>query len=232
MVNALVQRDVSVVCIDLDRSKVAAAFERFGKAVLPLKGDVADSASIRSAIEHGVQHFGRIDICVACAGIGTAGSLRLIDAENFDSHLRVNVTGAFNTIQACLTELAASKGYVLVLGSLAGIIAPPGLGAYGVSKAAVESLADAWQRELRFLGIDVGVAYLSWVDTDMVRVAETQSSAFVEMRRGLPWPLTRTMTVEQAVTALVVGIDKNSRRIFQPGYLRAVFRCVVAGRGH
>jgi len=132
------------------------------------------------------------------------------------------VLGAFNTVQACVTPLTETHGYVLVVASLAAIVAPPGLGAYGTSKAALEALGTSWAVELAPFGVRVGVAYLSWVDTGLVTDAERDSPAFAAMRAGLPRPLRRTMPVDRAASTLVRAVDRRARRVFAPRALRAV----------
>jgi len=61
---------------------------------------------------------------------------------------------------------------LLLVSSLAAIVHIPGLASYNVSKAGVEALGDTLRPELRHLGVRVGVAHMTFVDTDMVRGAD------------------------------------------------------------
>jgi len=211
-----------VACVDVDAAGAQAVADRLGSHALPLVADVADRPSLTAAVATTLERFGRLDVCIANAGIGTGGALRHVDAPTVARHLQVNVLGAFNTVQACVAPLGDTHGYVLVVASLAAIVAPPGLGAYGASKAAVEALGAVWAAELAPLGIRVGVAYLSWVDTGLVTDAERDSPAFAAMRAGLPRPLRRTMPVDRAAATLVRAVDRRARRVFEPRALRAV----------
>jgi len=64
-------------------------------------------------------------------------------------------------------------------------------------------------------GVDVGVAYFSFLDTDLVRGA-LENPAVKLIRERTPWPLSQTSRVEPAVEAAVRGIEKRSRAIAYP----------------
>ena len=64
------------------------------------------------------------------------------------------------------------RGYVLVVASVAAVVHAPGLAAYAASKAGVEAFSDSLRTEVTHLGVDVGVGYFHWIDTDMVRGAD------------------------------------------------------------
>ena len=95
-----------------------------------------------------------------------------MSVENFRRVMAVNVEGTFNVAKATLPHLIESKGYFLAVASLASAFGPPGLGAYGASKAATEALANTLRSESVHLGVDVGVAYFSWLATDLVKTAD------------------------------------------------------------
>jgi NAD(P)-dependent dehydrogenase (short-subunit alcohol dehydrogenase family) len=214
----------SVALLDVDPDAAARVAERCGERALAIRADITDLASLQSAAAATVDRFGRIDVCVANAGIGVAGSLRHLDPDAFDAQFRVNVGGTFRTVRACLPELEKSKGYLVLIASLSSIAAPPGLGAYGASKAATESLGDVLRIELAHLGIAVGVAYFTWIATDLVEGAEREQRAFKVMRDNMAWPAKRVIAVDDAIEALVRGIAKRSRRIIAPGFIRGLLR--------
>ena len=72
-------------------------------------------------------------------------------------------------MKAAVPHLERSRGCVLVVSSVVAVIQAPGLGGYAPSKAAVEAFADVLRVEASALGLDVGAAYLSLVDTEMLR---------------------------------------------------------------
>jgi NAD(P)-dependent dehydrogenase (short-subunit alcohol dehydrogenase family) len=133
--------------------------------------------------------------------------------------LQVNVVGVWRTIHPALEALIARRGYILVIASAAAIIAPPGLGAYGASKAGVENLCDTLRVELAPHGVDVGVAYFSWIDTDMVGSVRA-NPGYAAMRDALTWPTTTELPATAAAEALVEGIERRARRVVAPGWVR------------
>ena len=75
--------------------------------------------------------------------------------------------------------------------------------------------------EVAHRGVRVGVAYLSWVDTDMVRGGD-EDEIFAEQRRRLPWPASRTSSLDAAVSRLVAGISRRSAHVYVPAWVRVV----------
>ena len=101
----------------------------------------------------------------------------------------------------------------------------PGLGAYGASKAGVENLGDTLRREVKHLGVDVGVVYLLFIATDMVEGAEAHGEIFKAMRANFAGPLNKLLPVSKAVDGIELGIEKRARRVCVPkGLMGALFR--------
>jgi hypothetical protein len=67
--------------------------------------------------------------------------------------------------------------------------------------------------------VEVGVAYLSWTDTDMVRGAD-QDEVLAEMRGRLPWPANRTGRLEPAVERIADGVARRSAHVYGQGWVR------------
>jgi len=213
-----------VALVDVDHDAARTVAEEIGESALPLGADITDMASLESAVDATVQRFGGIDLAVANAGFATAGSLRHLDLDAFDAQIRVNLGGTYRTVRACLPALEESKGYLVINASLSAIQAPPGLGAYGASKAAAETLGDVLRIELADLGIDVGVAYFAWIGTDLLTGGEREQPAFRVLRESMRWPLKKVIPVDEAVEALVRGIGRRSDRIMAPGVVRPLYR--------
>jgi NAD(P)-dependent dehydrogenase (short-subunit alcohol dehydrogenase family) len=212
-----------VALLDLDAEGVERAAAGLGDAVWA-GCDITDRDAVAAAIEQVVADCGGIDVCISNAGIATAGTVRHLDPDVLAAQLNVNLTGNWRAIHACLPHVIARRGYVLGVASLAALVAPLGLGAYGASKAGLEQLLDVLRIEVRHLGVDVGVAYFSWVDTDMVRGTERQHPGFAAMRAGLRGPAGKTLPVSAAADAIVRGVQRRSRRVVGPRFVGAVYR--------
>ena len=101
-----------------------------------------------------------------------------------------------------------------------------GLGAYSASKAGVEALGRSLRVELRTHGVGVGVAYYLFLNTPMV-AASDDSPIFARTKSRLPAPLAKTWPLEPAVARTVRGIERRSRAVAYPPFLRGM----MAARG-
>ena len=163
---------------------------------------------------------GGIDTVFANAGIGVPGFVRTIDPESFERVIEVNLIGVWRTIRACLPHIIERRGYVLPVASMAAILPPVGFAAYGAAKSGVETLGHALRVETQGYGVDVGVAYFSWIDTEMVRGAD-RTELGAAMRATLKGPLARTYPVSAAAEAVVRGIERRSRIVACPRWMKS-----------
>ena len=186
--------------------------------------DITEPEAVEAAVEQVIAECGGIDVCISNAGVASLGALRLLDADVVAAQVNVNLIGNWRFIRACLPHVVERRGYVLGVASLAAILGSPGLGAYSASKAGLEQLLNVLRMEVRHLGVGVGVAYFSWIDTDMVRGAEGHHPGFATMRRGLRGPAGKTLPVAAAADAIVEGVHKRSRRVAAPGFVGALYR--------
>ncbi len=215
----LAARGARLALVGLEPDRLAALATELGRGEQHVwaEADVTDSAALHAAVTQAVAALGGLDVVVANAGIVSFGMVRSIDPEMFAKTVDVNLTGVFRTVQATLPHLIDSRGYVLVVSSLAALFPSAGSSAYGASKTGVEAFADALRIELAPLGVAVGCAHMSWVDTDMLRDTDRDLPTFREMRQHLPWPLHSTTSVADCAAAFVRAISRRSRRVNVPG---------------
>jgi len=182
------------------------------------EADVTDRDALDAAVDGTVAAFGGIDTVFACAGIGAPGFVRSMDPESFERVIEVNLIGVWRTIRACLPHVIERRGYILPVASMAAILPPVGLAAYGAAKSGVENFGTALRVEMLGFGVDVGVAYFSWIDTEMVRGAD-RTELGASMRAMLTGPLAKTYPVSAAAEAVVRGIERRSRVVVCPRWL-------------
>jgi NAD(P)-dependent dehydrogenase (short-subunit alcohol dehydrogenase family) len=218
----LVARGAKVVLVDLDRGPLAELEAELGASATSIVGDVCSLEQMEAAVAHGVQAFGGLDVVMANAGIASYGSVLAVDPATFRRVIDVNVNGVFHTVRAALPQLIERKGYVLVVSSLAAFAASPGLVAYHASKAGAEHFANALRTEVAYLGVDVGSAHMSWIDTPMVQDAKKDLTAFQKMLEALPGPLGNTTSVAECADAFADGIAKRRTRISVPRWVNAI----------
>jgi NAD(P)-dependent dehydrogenase (short-subunit alcohol dehydrogenase family) len=183
--------------------------------------DVTDRDALQAAVDGTVERFGGIDVVMANAGIGAGGTVRMMDPDVWERVIEVNLLGVYRTVRACLPHVIERRGYVLPVASIAAAIHTPGMSAYAASKAAVEALGNSLRGELAHQGVKVGVAYFSWIDTEMVRGAD-ENPATKFMRSKLRGPAGKTYPVSEAGEAVAEGIEQRARRIIVPRQFRAL----------
>jgi NAD(P)-dependent dehydrogenase (short-subunit alcohol dehydrogenase family) len=183
--------------------------------------DVTDSAALDRVAADVVAHFGGVDAVVANAGIGAGGALLHSDVASYERVITVNLFGSIRTVRAFLPHVVERRGYVLQIASVAALLPPPFMSAYAASKAGVEAFAHALRIEMLTYGVDVGVAYLHWTDTSMVRGAD-EVPALGELRASMPGVLSKTYPLEPAVAAIVDGIERRAAHIYAQRWLRGL----------
>lgn len=192
--------------------------------------DVTDSDALDAVAAQVIGHFGQVDVLVVNAGIAAGGPLLLADPQAYDRVLEVNLLGSIRTVRTFLPHVVAARGYVLQVASLAAIVPAPMMSAYCASKSGVEAFAHSLRGEVAHHGVRVGVAYLSWTDTDMVRGADAVPG-LGDFRHQLPWVLGRTYPLGPAVARLVDGLERRAVHVYAQPWLRLlpVVRGVLPG---
>jgi len=216
----LYAKGAKLVLTDLDEPPLHDLASDLGaERVLALQADVRDFDGMQAAATRAIDRFGGIDVVMANAGIATMGSVLKVDPEAVKTLMDVNVVGVFNTVRAALPSVIERHGYVLIVSSLAAYAAAPGLAPYNAAKAGVEHFANALRLEIAHLGVDVGSAHMSWIDTPLVREAKSDLSTFREMLGKLPGPLGKTTSVQACGEAFVKGIEGRKRQINCPSWV-------------
>ena len=163
----------------------AAELESRGATVAGFACDVTDPAQILALAADTERLFGRLDICVADAGVCPEALLDDLDADSIDDVLAVNVRGLLLTTQAAARLMDAGAS-IVHLGSVSGYVTGPegGEAVYEASKAAVHALTRACAVELAPRGIRVNAVAPGWVETDMTAgIEDDLRAAYV---RGVP----------------------------------------------
>ncbi|WP_052864629.1 SDR family oxidoreductase [Streptomyces niger] len=183
--------------------------------------DVTDHEALARVAQEVKAHFGKVDVVVANAGVATGGPFVDSDPVAWRRVIEVNLIGGAVTGRAFLPVLMESRGYFLQVASLAAITPAPMMTAYCASKSGVEAFAHSLRGEVGHKGARVGVGYLSWTDTDMVRGAD-QDDVMRELRQRLPWPSNKTYPLGPAVDRLVAGIERRSAHVYGQWWLRGM----------
>lgn len=163
------------VVINYSRSKSAAeqtAFEvkELGVSCLLQQADVSDDSQVRVMINNTMDHFGRLDYLVNCAGTTAfvdLADLEGLQAEHWQQIMDVNVKGTFQVCRAASPHLKVVKGNIVNITSIAGLTGQGSSIAYAASKAAeisvTKSLARVLAPEVRVNSVAPGIILTRWV---------------------------------------------------------------------
>lgn len=218
----LAARGATVALLGLEPEVLAETAATCGPEAGSWVVDVTDQDGLTKAAEEVVARYGRVDIVVANAGIAIGGTLLVADPESYDRVIEVNLLGSVRTARAFLPALVASRGYFLQIASVAALIPLPVMSAYCASKSGVEAFAHGLRPELAPHGVQVGVAYLTWTDTDMVRGGSAVLNGGVEQPNMGPGPFGKKYPLEPAVDNLVSGIVARKAHIHAQPWTRGV----------
>ncbi len=153
----LVREGARVVLNDVDQSLAEQAAADLGSACTPVAGDASTQSVIDDMVATATDLSGRLDIAIANAGITLFGSFLDYSREDFRRVLDVNLGGTFFLAQAAARQMKeqGGGGALLFMSSVTGHQAHRNLGAYGMTKAAVELLARNLVIEVSEYGINV-----------------------------------------------------------------------------
>jgi 3-oxoacyl-[acyl-carrier protein] reductase len=125
-------------------SEALEAVRAAGGDALGLVADVGTESEMVDAVGRTARHLGGLDTVVSCAGIARAGRTHELALAEWETMLRVNLTGTFLTLREALPHLlAADRSSIVTIGSVASLVAAGGVSAYDASKGGVLQLTRA-----------------------------------------------------------------------------------------
>ena len=215
----LAARGAQVALVGLEPEEMERVAAQCGGGSFAIEADVTDRDELENAVEEAAERMGGIDCVMANAGVASAGYVHNTDPDIFERVVEVNLLGVWRTVRAALPYVMKSKGYVLVVASAAAVLHGPGMAPYSAAKAGAEAFADSLRAEMHHHGVDVGVAYLLWIATDMVAGADAHP-AMAGVRSKLPGPFKTTHPVSKVGDAVVDGVENRRRWVTVPQWLR------------
>jgi NAD(P)-dependent dehydrogenase (short-subunit alcohol dehydrogenase family) len=144
---------------------VAAGFDVAGTGrdtsrVAPLRGvtffdlDVASDKSVTAAVQQVIARFGRIDVLVNNAGVGSIGAAEETSLAQAEFVFDINVFGVMRMVKEVLPHMRSQgRGRIINLTSVQGFIPAPYMAVYGASKHAIEGYSQSLDHEVRVYGV-------------------------------------------------------------------------------
>ena len=226
--------------IDLLES-LAAELTSLGVEVSIHQGDVTRDGDVGRALEELRGRGIGVDVVYANAGFGVAGSVQRLALEDYRRQFETNVFGLLRTVKESLPALRASRGQLVLMGSVAGYVASAGMSAYSMSKFAVRALAETLHGDLAPEGIAVTLVSPGFVDSDIRR---TNNQGVVQAAAADPIPAWLRVGTARAARQIIRGVGRRRAEVVVtahgklivffgrhfPGLLRLLARQVYRGR--
>jgi 3-oxoacyl-[acyl-carrier protein] reductase len=162
--------DVALVDVNRETAEaVGREVQSLGRRSAIRVADVSDYFAIQEAVQQIAAELGRLDVLINNAGVEKRAPFLEIRPEDWQRQLDVNLSGTFYCTQAAAREMAKSRyGRIVNISSVAGLIGPIDLAAYGVSKAGVIGLTRAAALDLADSGITVNCIAPGPVETELM----------------------------------------------------------------
>ena len=162
------QRGMKVVLADVQTmDTVADEVSALGAEVICKRCDVRDGEQVDALAQAAMQRFGAIHLVFNNAGVGAGGLVWENTQSDWEWVLGVNLWGVIHGVRtftplllACAQQDPDYEGHIVNTASMAGLLTPPLMGAYNVSKHAVVALTETLYQDLQLLEAPIGVSLL------------------------------------------------------------------------
>lgn len=191
--------------------QVAQQCRAHGSKVLVRATDVGIEAQCRALIADAIAQFGRIDTLVNNAGMSAHADLSdVADLAWYEQLMRINLWGSAWCTHAALPYLKASRGRIVAVSSLAGLVGVPGRTAYSATKFAMTGFFEALRVELSPHGVSVTIAYPGVVATE-IRYRGFNAQGQAAGQSGLDE--SAAMSVQTCARLIRIGTARRQRDI-------------------
>ena len=195
--------------------EAARQIEAAGGEVLALLGSVTEPETVRGHYARIKEKWGGLDWAILNAGVGDSLNGRAFSAENVRWTYETNVFGAAHWLEAVLPDMiAAGRGTVAGIASLAGWRGLPNSGSYSSSKAALITLLESLRVDLRATGVRVVTVCPGFVKSEMTA-------------RNDPRDMWFELETEDGAARILKGIERGTRLVHFPWQLSLFMKYVV-----
>lgn len=172
MARIFLKRGASVMLADRDAEGLERAVAELSSdtnKVASVVCDVADASEIEKAAQATIDHFGKVHIVVNNAGVGLGGQPGEIPLQDWRWIVDINLMGVVHGVEVFtpLIQSHGEGGHIVNTGSMAGHVAPGGMGPYNATKYAVVGYSESLKAELAPHKIGVSVLCPGWVRTNI-----------------------------------------------------------------
>jgi 3-dehydrosphinganine reductase len=227
-------RGESLIALDMSfsdpvRSRLDTAVPGGGERFRAIEVDVREGDAVRAAFGQAVAAIGPPSLVINCAGVLDPRPFGEISEADWRRVIDINLIGSRNVAAAAL-EVLPEGGRLVLMASLAGLLANYGYSSYCASKFGVVALAEVLRLEYKPRGIEVSVICPPEIETPMVweeRRIVSRPSARLKRLAG-------TLELEPAADMILEGIDRGEFMIIpgRRGQVLALTRLLPRGLNH
>lgn len=186
-------------------------FESRGYDVLGVPGDITDFEVCTSMREAVIAKYGKIDFLINNAGITSRAPMDATIPEVYKTLFDTNVLGSLYPTIAVIDELKKTKGGLLFITSLAGIVGLPNCSAYSSTKRAIVSLAESFKIELHDHEVYVGLNYPGYTENDSAKQTLNGDGTIETLKKREGFTVE---PVEKVINSIIMQIKKRRFRSF------------------
>lgn len=181
---------------------------------LAIPTDVVSATDVERLASAAIERFGHADVLLANAGFGVLDPIASAPVEDLEEMLAVNVVGVARTIKAFLPDMLRRRsGQIVIMSSLAGLIATKNMGFYNASKHALVGLARTLMLELHGTGVRCALICPGVAATGFQQRADERK--YARIARWAP------STSAQVTTATLRAIRRRTHgEVLVPAYAR------------
>ena len=245
------RRGMKLALVDIDEPALTAtakAIEATGAQVLAIPADVTKEELVTKAIDQAMAKYGAIDLLVNDAGIALAGRMWELPTRDWEWILHANVLSQVYSMRKVIPIMLKqeTRGTILNVSCIAGLVDTPGMPAYHASKFASVGMTEATAYDLQRAnsGIEMHVMCPGFVQTDLYHTEQHrpaqysdpsdpyyQSEAFKKGQQVAKYVITTGMPIDTIAATVFKALEDNEFYIlthpqFNPLILDRVNRIV------
>ena len=218
MALAFATEGMHVALADVDEAGLAATRERVaaqGVKTSAMRVDVSSAGEVEAFAQRTVAELGAVHVVCNNAGVSPLGAAWENTVADWQWILGVNLWGVIHGVRAFAPRLMAqNEGHIVNTASVAGLISPPGSGAYNVTKHAVVALSESLYHDLRERKSAVGVSVLcpAYVPTGIVDSERSRPLDLPAAQKSKE-TLAREAMLRKAVSSGKVSADQVAQAV-------------------
>lgn len=207
-VETFAEEGTKVVIVDIDEKSgrnLEKKLSKKGKDIIFISCDISCSQPVQDMIRETVKTFGKIDILVNNAGIHISKSAEELSEEEWDRLIDINLKSFFLCAKYAIPELKKTKGSIVNMSSMVGLVGQSNACAYSASKGGIVAMTQGMALDFARYGIRVNCVCPGWVETPLVEDWFTQQKNPDAARKYIysVHPLGRISTTEEVAKAVV-----------------------------